>query len=193
MPAVAVRAATVFPGGRATRMLPRRDAISGRPLGATGGGEIETMDEKLELLSKVPLLAGLDRHALEEVGRLADEVDLPAGRVAARQGTSGDEFFLILDGTVRIERDGQLLRDLGPGDYFGELALLGHTGRTATATCVDGLPADGRRSSRVPPAADPVPDHPGRGPQDRRHADLAPRGARARRRFHGAELSRRRP
>ena len=136
MPAVPVQAASVFPGGRATRMLPRRDEISGRPLDATGGGEIETMDEKLELLSKVPLLAGLDRRALEEVGRLADEVDLPAGRVAARQGTSGDEFFLILDGTVRIERDGQLLRDLGPGDYFGELALLGHTGRTATATCL---------------------------------------------------------
>ncbi len=94
------------------------------------------MDAKLELLSKVPLLAGLDRHALEEVGRLADEVDLPAGRVAARQGSSGDEFFLIVEGTVRIERDGQLLRDLGPGDFFGELALLGHTGRTATATCV---------------------------------------------------------
>jgi CRP-like cAMP-binding protein len=70
------------------------------------------------------------------VGRLADEVDLPAGRVAARQGSSGDEFFVIIDGTVRIERDGQHLRDLGPGDFFGELALLGKVGRTATATCV---------------------------------------------------------
>ncbi len=94
------------------------------------------MDQKLELLSKVPLLDGLDRHGLEEVGRLADEVDLPAGRVAARQGSSGDEFFVIINGTVRIERDGQLLRDLGPGDFFGELALLGKVGRTATATCL---------------------------------------------------------
>ncbi len=94
------------------------------------------MDQKLELLSKVPLLAGVDRRGLEEVGRLADEVDLPAGRVAARQGSSGDEFFMIIDGTVRIERDGELLRELGPGDFFGELALLGIAGRTATATCV---------------------------------------------------------
>ena len=94
------------------------------------------MDQKLELLSKVPLLDGLDRRGLEEVGRLADEVDLPAGRVAARQGSSGDEFFVIIDGTVRIERDGELLRELGPGDFFGELALLGKVGRTATATCV---------------------------------------------------------
>jgi len=93
------------------------------------------MDEKLKLLSKVPLLAGLDRKDLEEVGRLADEVDLPEGRVAARQGTSGEEFFVIIDGVVRIERDGEHLRDLGPGDFFGELAMLGKVPRTATATC----------------------------------------------------------
>ena len=93
------------------------------------------MDQKLELLSKVPLLAGLDRRGLEEVGRLADEVDLPAGRVAARQGASADEFFVIVDGKVSIERDGEHLSDLGPGDFFGELALLGKVPRTATATC----------------------------------------------------------
>jgi CRP-like cAMP-binding protein len=93
------------------------------------------MDQKLELLSKVPLLAGLDRHGLEEVGRLADEVDLPAGRVVARQGSSGDEFFVIVDGTVSIDQDGKHLGDEGPGDFFGELALLGRVPRTATATC----------------------------------------------------------
>ncbi len=94
------------------------------------------MDEKLKLLSRVPLLAGLDRKDLEAVGRLADEVDLPEGRVVARQGTSGEEFFVIIDGTVRIERDGDHLRDLGPGDFFGELAMLGKVPRTATATAV---------------------------------------------------------
>jgi CRP/FNR family cyclic AMP-dependent transcriptional regulator len=94
------------------------------------------MDQKLELLSKVPLLAGLDSRGLEEVGRLADEVDLPAGRVAARQGTSGEEFFVIVEGTVSIDRDGQHLRDLGAGEFFGEMALLGKVNRTATATCV---------------------------------------------------------
>lgn len=94
------------------------------------------MDQKLELLSKVPLLAGLDRHGLEEVGRLADEVDLPSGSIAARQGASGAEFFVIIDGTVSIDRDGQHVRDLGPGDFFGEMSLLGKIPRTATATCV---------------------------------------------------------
>jgi CRP-like cAMP-binding protein len=93
------------------------------------------MDQKVELLSKVPLLAGLDRRGRQEVARLADEVDLPAGRVVARQGASGAEFFVIIDGTVRIDRDGQHLADLGPGDFFGELSLLGEVPRTATATC----------------------------------------------------------
>ncbi len=93
------------------------------------------MDQKLELLARVPLLSGLDRKALEEVGRLADEVDLPAGRVVAKQGASADEFFVIIDGSVSIERDGRHLRDLGPGDFFGELAMLGKMPRTATATC----------------------------------------------------------
>ena len=92
------------------------------------------MDPKVQLLAAVPLLAGLKRHDLERVAGLCDEVDLPAGRVVARQGTSGDAFYLIADGTVAIERDGRHLRDLGPGGFFGELALLGRVPRTATVT-----------------------------------------------------------
>lgn len=92
------------------------------------------MDEKLRLLAGVPLLAGLGRRELEEVGRLADEVDVPAGRVLARQGATADEFFVIIDGTVRCERDDRHLCDLGPGEFFGELAVLGEIPRTATVT-----------------------------------------------------------
>ena len=97
---------------------------------------MRAMDEKLELLAKVPLLAGLDRKDLEKVGRICDEVDLPAGRVVAKQGSYGSEFFVILSGTVRIERDGEHLRDLADGEFFGELAMLANVARTATATCV---------------------------------------------------------
>ncbi len=92
------------------------------------------MDEKLRLLAGVPLLAGLSRRDLEEVGRLADEVDVPEGRVLARQGATADEFFVIIDGTVRCERNDDHLCDLGPGDFFGELAVLGEMPRTATVT-----------------------------------------------------------
>lgn len=94
------------------------------------------MDQKVELLSRVPLLAALDRRGLNEVARLADEVDLPAGRVVTRQGASAAEFFVIIEGTVRVDRDGEHLRDLGPGDFFGELSLLGEVPRTATVTCI---------------------------------------------------------
>ena len=101
---------------------------------------MRAMDQKVELLSKVPLLAGLSRKDLEQVAQISDEVDLPAGRVLMKQGSYGSEFFVIISGNVRVERDGQVLRELGAGDFLGELALLGNIARTATATCVD----DGR-------------------------------------------------
>ena len=92
------------------------------------------MDAKLELLSKVPLFAGLDRASLEHVARLADEIDLPAGRTLLQEGELPYEFFLLVEGQVRIERDGQQLNVLGPGDFFGEIALLDGGRRTATVT-----------------------------------------------------------
>jgi CRP/FNR family cyclic AMP-dependent transcriptional regulator len=91
-------------------------------------------DQKLELLKRTPLLAELGRRELEEVGRLADEVDVPAGRVLMREGDTGREFFVIVDGSVSIDREGTRLRTAEPGDFFGEVALLSEGPRTATAT-----------------------------------------------------------
>ncbi len=91
-------------------------------------------DHKLELLKHVPLLSGLGKRDIEEVGRLAEEIDLPAGHVLMRQGGSGSEFFVIVDGTVRIDRDGAPIKSLGPGDFLGEIALVDDGPRTATAT-----------------------------------------------------------
>jgi CRP/FNR family cyclic AMP-dependent transcriptional regulator len=92
------------------------------------------MDQKLELLKRTPLLAGLSRRDLEEVGRLADEVDVPAGKVLTKEGDPGNEFFMIVDGAVRIERGGKLLRTMGPGEFFGDIALVVERPRIATAT-----------------------------------------------------------
>lgn len=90
------------------------------------------MDRKLELLAGVPLLARLDRKDLEAIGRLCDEVDLPAGKTVVKEGTYGTEFYVVIDGALRVEHDGAHLTDLGPGSFFGELALLARIQRTAT-------------------------------------------------------------
>jgi CRP-like cAMP-binding protein len=91
-------------------------------------------DEKLELLKRVPLLAGLGRKEVEEVSRLAEEIDVPAGRVLMREGQTGQEFFVIVSGSVLIERGGHAIRSLGPGDFLGEIALVDDGPRTATGT-----------------------------------------------------------
>ncbi len=91
-------------------------------------------DEKLELLKRVPLLAGLGRREIEEVGRLAEEIDVPAGRVLMREGDTGREFFVLVSGGVAIERNETRVRSMAPGEFFGEIALLAEGPRTATAT-----------------------------------------------------------
>lgn len=90
---------------------------------------------KLEMLSGVPLFAACDKKDLGRIAQLVDEVDLPAGRVLTLEGRIGDEFFVIVDGSVRIERGGRRIDTLGPGDFLGEIALVDHRPRTATATC----------------------------------------------------------
>lgn len=90
------------------------------------------MDQKLQLLKTVPLFAELDDRAIGVVGQLAEDVDVKAGHVLMRQGDAGDAFYILVDGSARIERDGKLLKTVGPGAYFGELALLDHGARTAT-------------------------------------------------------------
>lgn len=94
-------------------------------------------DPKVELLRSVPLFAKLSGHDLERVAQLADEVDLPAGRVLMRQGENGAEAFVLARGAARIERDGRQIAERGPGSVIGEIALLAETPRTATVTLTE--------------------------------------------------------
>ena len=89
---------------------------------------------KRDLLRRVPLFAGLGDRELSEVERSSDEVDVPAGTTLTRQGGSGHEFFVIIEGRARVERDGRVLATLGPGDFLGEIALLEERPRMATVT-----------------------------------------------------------
>jgi len=89
---------------------------------------------KVELLKKVPLFAGCSKAELRELAIVADQLDLKEGRTLVREGRPGREVFILLDGSVRVSRNGRKLADLGAGDWFGEIALLTDTPRSATVT-----------------------------------------------------------
>jgi CRP-like cAMP-binding protein len=95
------------------------------------------MDRKLELLRGVPLFADLDARSLDAVGVLAREIERPAGTVLVREGEPGDEFYVLVSGTIRVERAGGTGRSISAGGFLGEIALLEGPSRTATATCVE--------------------------------------------------------
>jgi CRP/FNR family transcriptional regulator, cyclic AMP receptor protein len=88
------------------------------------------MDE--DRLNAIPLFAGLSRKELRALAPRADEVELEKGRTLVREGDWPYEFFAIEEGTVEVRRGDQLLGELGPGDFFGEMALVGDTRRNAT-------------------------------------------------------------
>jgi len=96
-------------------------------------------DKKVELIKGVPLFSRCSKKELQEVAALADEIDLPEGRVLTREGDTGHEFFVILEGTAEVRHGGRKVRTLGPGDFLGEIALLTQLPRTATVTATTAL------------------------------------------------------
>lgn len=90
--------------------------------------------EYLDRLAAVPLFADLDQDELEAVAALGTDVDVEAGRELAKEGDVGSEAFLILEGSAVCTRGGEEIATFGPGDFFGEMALLVHGHRTATIT-----------------------------------------------------------
>jgi CRP/FNR family transcriptional regulator, cyclic AMP receptor protein len=83
-------------------------------------------------LKQSPLFAGLNRKERQALAPRTDEVDLDQGRVIVREGEWPYEFFAIEQGTVEVRRGDQLLAELGPGDFFGEMGLVSDTRRNAS-------------------------------------------------------------
>ncbi|WP_426571390.1 cyclic nucleotide-binding domain-containing protein [Aquihabitans sp. McL0605] len=95
-----------------------------------------------ELLRNVPLFAGLSRKELREVSRLTARMQLPAGRTLIRQGAQGHEFIVVLEGSVDVLIDGEVVARPAAGECYGEVALLDHAPRMATVVATSDVIVD---------------------------------------------------
>jgi CRP-like cAMP-binding protein len=89
-------------------------------------------DPFVDHLAAVPLFSALSKKDLQTVAKQAEPVKAPAGKAIVTEGAAGADFFVILDGRARVERHGQKVAELGPGGFFGDLALLDRAPRNAS-------------------------------------------------------------
>ncbi|HEY8019032.1 MAG: cyclic nucleotide-binding domain-containing protein [Actinomycetota bacterium] len=90
--------------------------------------------EVVTRLAKVPLFSGCSQKDLQTIARVVKDIDHEDGTVIAREGEPGIGLFVIADGTAEVTIGGSKKASLGPGDFFGEIALLDGGPRTATVT-----------------------------------------------------------
>lgn len=88
-------------------------------------------------LAQVPLFKDLDKKGLERLGRIARQRPFTTGDVIVKEGDEGVGFFLIVTGAISVTRGDQVLSALGPGDFFGEMALIDNFRRSATCTATE--------------------------------------------------------
>src|SRR5215217_2735641 len=120
-----------------------------------------SQDTKVEALKRAPLFQGLSRKELVQLARLSDDLEVAPGKVLCKEGETGQEFFVIIDGKVEVKAKGRRVASLGAGDFVGEIALLERIPRTATVTAE--TPLRFRPDARVLPA--PRRPEPDRGAQ----------------------------
>ena len=96
-----------------------------------------------EMLSRVPLFAGLEQRDLERIADSFKQRDYSAGDTIASEGSGAAGFFVIGDGSAKVTVGGEERATLGPGDYFGEIALIAQSARTASVTAESDLTAHG--------------------------------------------------
>jgi CRP/FNR family cyclic AMP-dependent transcriptional regulator len=90
-------------------------------------------------VASIPLLAALDKRARQQVLKTAREAHYAAGQPVVREGDPATVLYLIVSGNAHVEQDGKTVGSMGPGEFFGELALIESHGRTATVVAEDEL------------------------------------------------------
>jgi CRP/FNR family cyclic AMP-dependent transcriptional regulator len=99
--------------------------------------------ETVDMLKQVPLFSDLDNRELDSIAQSMKRRQFSAGQEIAREGETGVGFFVIQDGNAKVTVHGEERRRLGPGDYFGEIALIAQSARTASVTAESDLTAYG--------------------------------------------------
>jgi CRP/FNR family cyclic AMP-dependent transcriptional regulator len=102
---------------------------------------LAAVTDKLEILRTVPLFADLDDRALQAVAIFAHDASFKADEVMMLEGEPGDAFYVIVEGTVRVEHGDRTVRSMTAGGFLGEIALIDRRPRTATVTCVTDVKA----------------------------------------------------
>jgi CRP/FNR family transcriptional regulator, cyclic AMP receptor protein len=93
----------------------------------------------VSLLKTIPLFADVPDDKLAKIAPFAETDEFAEGQVVVKEGGYSNHFFAIEDGTAKVERDGEHIADLGPGDVFGEQGLLEKQERSATVTATSRL------------------------------------------------------
>lgn len=97
---------------------------------------LTAVTDKVEILRGVPLFADLDERSLQAVAVLAHDASFKADDVVMLEGEPGDTFYVIVEGTVRVEQGDRTIRSMTAGGFIGEISLIDRRPRTATVTCV---------------------------------------------------------
>jgi CRP-like cAMP-binding protein len=98
-------------------------------------------DAYIEHLTQVPLFSACSKDELRKLSKRTTDIPIAEGHVLVKEGDRGLEFFVIVSGRARVSRRGRKVGELGPGDFFGELALLIDSERNATVTALTPMEA----------------------------------------------------
>jgi hypothetical protein len=113
--------------------------------------DVGILDKEIALLHGVPMLQPLPLPAIEHLARGLEAVHVSAGQIVFRQGDPGDRFYVIETGRADVVGDDRLVTTLGPGQGFGEIALLRRVARTATVRAATDLEMYAMRCDRFLP------------------------------------------